>query len=353
METNDLSVDQREQRLISDERLIARIRARQLRDLAELDVAQIALGDGSRSLSEWVAARLDVAPDSAKTLVRTMRRLQDRPDLGDMLASGDVTFDRVEAVSRIPEDHGLMEWTDVAGVHREAANRIRVTAEAERRSAADRFMVLQPNLDESWWKFWGGVDGYAGTLIDKVLSEKADNLPEVEGLATDSSWRRATALLETLVSDDPPSVPVTLFVDTAHAVGTNGEAGVVLDGGPRVGPQTLQAILCDSILEVTARDDQGRYMDYGRKYRTAPPSLKRALLARAGSVCEADGCQSRHRLQIHHKTPWAQGGATDQDDLIVLCWYHHQIVIHERGFQPYEHKGRRIRFRQPQRGPPD
>lgn len=352
METQSLSVDQREQRLIADERLIARLRARQLSDLAELDVAQVASGDGSRSLGEWVAARLDVSVDTAKRLVRTMRRLQDRPDLRDVLASGDVTFDRVEAVSRIPEDVGLMEWADIAGVHREAAQRVRITAESERRTAADRYMVLQPNLDESWWKFWGGLDGYAGTLMDKVLSEKADNLPEVEGLATDSSWRRATALFETLVSDDPQPVPVTLFVDTAHATATNGEAGVVLDGGPRVGPQTLQAILCDSILEVTARDGDGRYMDYGRKYRTAPPALKRALLARAGSVCEADGCQSRYRLQVHHRVPWSEGGSTDQDDLVVLCWYHHQVIVHERGYDLYFHKGRRIRFRKPQRGPP-
>ncbi len=353
MDTRDLSVDQREQRLIADERLIARLRARQMTDLAVLDVAQVAFGDGSRSLSEWVAARLDVSADSAKTLVRTMRRLQDRPDLVEALADGSVTFDRVEAVSKISEDVGLMEWTDVAGVHREAAQRVRITSETERRSAGDQFLVLQPALDESWWKLWGGLDGYSGALMDKVLSEAADALPSFpDGTMGDAGWRRATALIGLLTSDEAPPAQVTVFVDTRDAASTNGQAGVVLDGGPRIGPETLQAILCDSILEVTARDDQGRYMDYGRRYRTAPPALKRALIARARGICEADGCQSRHRLQIHHRIPWAQGGSTDQEDLVVLCWYHHQIVIHQRGYQMYVHKGRRIRFRQPQRGPP-
>ncbi|HEU4318804.1 MAG TPA: DUF222 domain-containing protein, partial [Acidimicrobiia bacterium] len=98
-----LSIDQREQRLVASERMIARLREVQMRDLAELDVAQVATGDGSRSLSEWVAGRLDISVDSAKTLVRTMRRLQDRPDLQGLLAEGSVSFDRVEALSRIPE----------------------------------------------------------------------------------------------------------------------------------------------------------------------------------------------------------------------------------------------------------
>ena len=57
MEWESLTTDERELQLISDERLIARLRARQLRNLAELDEAQVATADGARSLSEWTAAR--------------------------------------------------------------------------------------------------------------------------------------------------------------------------------------------------------------------------------------------------------------------------------------------------------
>ena len=348
-----LSTDEIEQQLITAERSIAKLRAWQMTALSELDTRQVATADGSRSLGEWTAARLDVSPVTAKTLVRTMRRLHDRPDLEERLAAGEVSFDRVEAVSKIANEVGLLEWADVAGVHREAAKRVRVTAGAERRSANDRFFVMQPSLDESWWRLWGGLDGHSGSLVDKVLSEAADHLPEVDGLATDHSWRRATALVQSLLSDDPPPSQVTFFVDTALATDTNGETGVTIDAGPNVGPATLQAVLCDSVLEVTARDGDGRYMDYGRRHRTAPPALKRALIARAGSRCEADGCQSQHRLQIHHLTPWSQGGATDQHDLVVMCWFHHQVVVHERGFEIYVHQGRRIRFRKPQRAPPE
>lgn len=121
MELGRVSTDTLEQQLVSDERSIARLRARQMVVLEELDVRQVATGDGCRSLSEWTARRLDVAAKTAKTLVRSMRRLQERPDLCEELAEGRVSFDRVEALSRIAGDVGLMEWADVAGVRREAA----------------------------------------------------------------------------------------------------------------------------------------------------------------------------------------------------------------------------------------
>lgn len=344
-----LSIDQREQRLIAAERAIARLRELQMQDLSELDVAQVATADGSRSLSEWVAGRLDMGIESARTVVRTMRRLQDRPDLREDLAAGRLSYDRVEALSRIVDDVGLMEWADVTTVRREAAKRVRISAEDEYKTADDRYLVMEPTLDESWWRFWGGLDGPSGALMDKVISEAADDLPELpDGTKGPTGWRRATALIELLVSEDPPPANVSIIVDAKHAAETGGEAGVVLEAGPRVGRQALQAILCDAETEVIARAENGRYMDYGRSRRTAPPALKRALLARYNHTCGADGCVSRHRVQVHHLTPWSRGGQTNQDELVVLCWYHHQVVVHERGYQIYfHHDSRRIRFREP------
>lgn len=342
-----LSIDQREQRLIAAERAIARLRELQMQDLAELDVAQVATADGSRSLSEWVSGRLDQGIDTARTLVRTMRRLQDRPDLQDRLADGAASFDRIEALSRISDDIGLMEWADVSTVRREAAKRARISAEAEARSATDRFLIMQPSLDQSWWKLWGGLDGPSGALVDKVLGEAGDDLPDLpDGSRGSAAWRRATALVETMASDEAPPANVTVIVEAEEAFGTNAESGVFLEAGPRVGREALQAILCDADTEVVARTEDGRFMEYGRKHRTAPPALRRALLAHYSHTCGADGCQSRHRLQIHHRTPWFEGGETNQEELVVLCWFHHQVVVHERGFEMYfHHDRRRIRFR--------
>jgi len=95
-------------------------------------------------------------------------------------------------------------------------------------------------------------------------------------------------------------------------------------------------------------------MVYGRRTRTIPPALRRAILHRDGNSCTADACPSRHHLQTHHIIPWSQDGLTDPDNLITLCWYHHHVVIHEQHFQIYRHPDHgRIRFRPPQTPPPD
>jgi hypothetical protein len=266
-----------------------------------------------------------------------------------------MSFDRIEALSKIPNKIGLLEHLDVAGVEREAARRVRITAEDEQRCSDDQFLVLQPSLDESWWNLWGGLDGVSGALVDKALNEAADQLSEhSQGERMTSGWYRAVALTQLCVNDTPPPAQVTVHLDARHAAESNGQAGVVLEAGPRVGRKALEAVLCEAVVEVTARSEDGVPMVYGRKTRTIPPALRRFILHRDGLTCRADGCPSNHRLQIHHLIPWSQDGTTDPDNLITLCWYHHQIVVHQQGFTPQPHPdNRRIRFtRKTNRGPP-
>jgi hypothetical protein len=215
-------------------------------------------------------------------------------------------------------------------------------------------LILQPSLDESWWKLWGGLDGYSGAIVDKALSEMADQLPDLpDGTRGDSSWRKATALTALCISDDPPPAQITVFIDTDHALASNGQSGVVLEAGPRIGKDTLEAILCDAVTEITVTTENGIPMAYGRHRRTIPPALRRAIIHRDHNRCAADGCQSRNRLQIHHITPWSQDGPTNPDNLITLCWYHHHTVIHQQHYTLYRHpEHRRIRFHKPVRAPP-
>lgn len=318
MESLNGPVDYHESELIRLEGLKSQIISAQLLHLSVLDEAQVATADGCRSMSEWTAATLDVGVDTARVLVRTMRRTGERPDLRDALAGGLVTLDRVEALSRITHDVGLLERLDIAGVRREAARQARLSTDDECRTATDRFLVLQPSLDESWWKLFGGLDGVSGALVDKVLTEMAETYPALpDGTRGDSSWRKATALVELAVSDEPPPSQVTVFVDANHAVASNGQSGVFLEAGPRIGRNALEAILCDAVTEVTVTDHIGQPMEYGRRTRTVPPALRRAILHRDENTCAADGCTSRNRLQAHHITPWSQGGPTNPDNLAL------------------------------------
>jgi hypothetical protein len=347
-----LPTDHLEQRIAAVESMIAELRAIQLADLEELDRWQVVIRDGSRNLSEWVSTRLDQSLDSARSLVRTMRRTADRPDLREALASGELSFDRVEALSKIAEDVGFLPHLDVSGVYREAAKRTRISVESEVGTAESNHLIFQPSLDETWYQIRGGMDGYSASIVDKVLTEAADQLPPLpDGTRGDRSWRKAAALVGLCLGDETPPAQVTVFVDADQAAASDGEGGVMLEAGPKAGRQALEAILCDAYTEITVNSDDGIPMVYGRRSRTVPPQLRRAVIHDSGGVCAADGCNSRYRIEAHHITPWSQGGETNPEDLIALCWFHHHIVIHQRGYVIYRHPDHgRIRFRKP---PPD
>ncbi|HVR76833.1 MAG TPA: HNH endonuclease [Acidimicrobiia bacterium] len=353
-----LSVDTLEQILIEEEHQIAKHRAVQIAALQLIDRAQVATADGARNLSEWVAGRLDVGLDTSRDLVRTMRRIEHRPELRAALADGSASFDRVEAASRIIESgpDPLSLHLDVNGVRREAAHRARTSRDAEQRTFLDRYLVMQPTLDQSWWKLWGGLDGVTGAIVDTALNEAADQLPvdPDSGQAHDGAWRKATALAQLCVSDDPPPAQISVFIEAACAAPTDGEAGVYLEAGPGIGRLALEGLLCESITEVTVSSEGGEPMRYGRRSRAIPPALRRAILRRDGNRCVVDGCDSRSRLQVHHVVPWSRGGATDPSNLIAVCWYHHHIAIHQLELEPYRHPEHgRIRLRRIGRAPPD
>ena len=96
-----------------------------------------------------------------------------------------------------------------------------------------------------------------------------------------------------------------------------------------VSTETSQRLSCDTSLVHIRRDTKGDVLDVGRKTRTIPPSIRRALAAR-DTGCRFPGCTS-HRCDAHHVQHWSDGGATSLDNLVLLCRRHHHAV-HEGGF---------------------
>jgi hypothetical protein len=349
MDWERFSNDQVEEILAVAERKFSEGRALQIEALEELDRRQVFTADGCRNLSEWVGSRLDIGSDTARTLVRTMRRTADKPWIRQALADGSISFDRAEVLSRISENVGMLDHLDISGLRREAADRVELSSEDEMKSAEDRYLIMQPSLDESWWTLRGGLDGVTGAVIDQALTRKADELPALpDGSRGSGAWRKATALYELVSGGSSPQAQVTVFVDAEKATPTGGKAGVRLLAGPRVGARALEAILCDCVTELTVNTADGQFLSYGRRSRMIPPALRRAVLDRTGGHCAIDGCDSTYLVEVHHRIPWAQGGRTDPENLVALCWFHHHIVVHERGFQIYEHPVHgRIRLRRP------
>ncbi len=73
----------------------------------------------------------------------------------------------------------------------------------------------------------------------------------------------------------------------------------------------------------------GSVLDVGRRRRTIPPAIRRALQAR-DRHCQFPGRTAR-RCDGHHIQHWSDGGSTRLDNLTLLCCRHHRGV-HEGGF---------------------
>jgi hypothetical protein len=70
-------------------------------------------------------------------------------------------------------------------------------------------------------------------------------------------------------------------------------------------------------------------LDLGTSTETIPPHLRRAVILR-DRHCAAPGCfQPPSGCHVHHTRPRSKGGRTRLIDLILLCPFHHLIVVHE------------------------
>ena len=108
--------------------------------------------------------------------------------------------------------------------------------------------------------------------------------------------------------------------------------------------ETSQRLACDTLLVQMRHAADGAFLDVGRKTRTIPPSTRRALAAR-DTNCRFPGCTSR-RCDAHHLQHWADGGATNLDNLVLLCHRHHRAV-HEDGFDVSRDARGEVTFTQP------
>jgi hypothetical protein len=111
-------------------------------------------------------------------------------------------------------------------------------------------------------------------------------------------------------------------------VDASGES--TLGDGTHVSAETSERLSCDASRTWIRHDEERVPVEVGRKTRTIPPALRRALLHR-DQVCRFPGCERRF-VQAHHIRHWAHGGPTVLSNLVLLCRYHHRAV-HEEGYQ--------------------
>ena len=75
----------------------------------------------------------------------------------------------------------------------------------------------------------------------------------------------------------------TVFVDAGLAAATGGEAGAEIEYGPKVGPATLERILCGGAVQLIGLTD-GRPVVVSDGARAIPPAVRRFVVWRDGGM---------------------------------------------------------------------
>ena len=202
-----------------------------------------------------------------------------------------------------PEDEAVHRW-----VRERETERGLVRFEVQLRP--DEAAVVRRALEAAMQRAWDATDVPAGT--------------------SPASLRRADAIVavaeqylaggNTVAS---PPVEVVVHVDAAGLA--QPDTSSTLDDGTALGPATTDRLLCDAAVVEVVDDSRGNVLDVGRRRRTIPTLLRRALRLRDGG-CRFPGCTNRH-VDGHHVVPWARGGVTALENLCSLCRRHHTFVM--------------------------
>ncbi|MCC7384539.1 MAG: DUF222 domain-containing protein [Deltaproteobacteria bacterium] len=276
----------------------------------------------------------------AEADARRTVRYQHLPD-GRMRFTADLPADEgarfLAALDRAVIDSAVTDRavTDRAVVDRAVVDRAVVDRAVVDRAVVDRAVVDRAVTDRA--------------VTDRAVTDRAvldsagatDASAETSPIAEKRRPTRADGLMlmtESFLAEGPrPRAGGTPCEVRLHVTKEELEEkleGAFLDNADTTGvsAETSRRLSCDAAVVRVTDDADGRVLDIGRRTRTVPAALRRALEVRDHRQCCFPGCTHALFLDAHHLQHWADGGATRLDNLILLCTRHHKFV-HEYGYR--------------------
>jgi hypothetical protein len=339
-----------------------------------LELAWGLLGEGAVSddPARWLAFRFGIAVREARELLRVAEALAELPAIRAAFSKGELTFSKVRALTRVATPASEESLLELAGAlsasQLERALRAFRRIQAQEAAEAHELEYVSYHFDEDGSLYLRArLPAEDGTLLVRALEAARERVWErrreetaAEDPATKEEAVAARAFepprslqVEALVelarsaldsTEERSSERATLVVHVDALTLADDRAGrSELENGPVLAPETARRLSCDAET-VAAIERDGLPLSLGRRRRTVPPSLRRALEARDESTCCFPGCENRRHLAAHHRTHWAHGGETSLDNLVLLCFHHHRLV-HEGGYAIEDDPAGGLRFR--------
>jgi hypothetical protein len=329
---------------------------------------------GLVNTAQWLNWQCGIGPVAAREKVRVARALESLPQVSAAFASGELSYSKVRAMTRVatPKNESMLVHVARYGTASHVEKLVRRYRWTQRRDAAkqaeNRHLARELHCfhdDDGALVLHARLPADAGALVLKALQVAGDILreesrdagvaepnvsaetSETKQLAHPLGAKRADALrrmAETFLATTAEEVEATSSADRYQVVVHVDQAVLThvaaasedephrceLDDGPALAIDTVRRLSCDATLVGIVEGRDGSPLDVGRKTRAIPQALDRALRSRDGG-CRFPGCDRTRFTQGHHVKHWADGGPTKLANLVTLCGFHHRLV-HEGGY---------------------
>jgi len=353
-----VSDDELESRIIGLAEVADRLHAELVHSIAEFDHRSLALRTERLTTKAWLRSRCRWTALMATRLTHQARSLSRMPATRGLARSGQIPPDSLQVLTSA-ERRLDDRYTSHEGILADAATYLTVR---ELRQAVDHFeqtvardeviaaahehqrssYVHMSHTLEGMWRIDGWLDPERGAIVNEALNAHIHpTLLDTSDRRT-MSQRRAEALFDvcrfTLDHDDDlrtaggerPHISVT--VD--YKMLTERTGSLPLIGDTPVDPETILKMACDSGIVRIITDGDSMPLDVGRRTRSIPPAIRRAVEYR-DKHCTWAGCERPASwCDVHHIRHWADGGPTCADNLTLLCRYHHTQTHRPDGRSP-------------------
>jgi hypothetical protein len=330
--------------------------------ILEFDRREAWAEQGLCSCAHWLNWKCGTGLGAGREKVRVAKALESLPQISEAFSKGRISYSKVRAMTRIATPENEADLLNVA-FHGTAAHveklvrgyrRVREADELEAANARhakralhwyyddDGSTVIHCRLDpEDGARVIQAINSAVGVINKERLEDvSAETSDEASPAREPISATRADALLlmaDTLVAKGAASPPpgerfeVSVHIDAGTLSGANPGGQSQTDSGSALCPETVRRLACDGAIVAIVEDEEGEPLSVGRRTRTLPPAIRRALQSRDRG-CRFPGCTATRFVEGHHVKHWANGGETKLDNLITLCRRHHRLV-HEAGFK--------------------
>ena len=328
------------------------IRACRDRDQRSLFVARIAAEmakrdkydeDGFVSPIDWMRFNGHMTAGAAANGVAVGESLHRMPESVDAMAAGEIGYAHLTVMARTAEDLGD-RFDETALINKAKENspgkfhyictHYRHAADPKRYADEQEEQVQQRRLKVSKWMdgsvlLSGQLDPEGGAVFITALHARSRKSGAHDD--RDLERRQGDALIELASSGGSQAqIQVTSSIETL--LGLAGAPAADMEFSLPISSKAVERLACDSSISRVLLDSDSMVIDVGRSKRVVSEPTRRALVARDGS-CRWPACDRPASWSAaHHVVHWIHGGATDLDNLVLLCHRHHRMV-HEGNWQ--------------------